>query len=133
MLTWYPEGILNGDPYVNSAVMFGRGRFNPGVIIEPKSEFAFDPEDQEKLAEFRNRIWCVFLPRGPSMRGRNNMADTFFGREACLTTIPQADDRTDERIRTATFKAVQGGMLSFPSPPPRFFPGGLSLLCAMRH
>ena len=39
--------------------MFGRGRFNPGVIIEPKPEFAFDPEDEEKLAEFRNMIWCV--------------------------------------------------------------------------
>jgi len=39
--------------------MFGRGRFNPGVIVDPKPEFAFDPEDQEKLAEFRNKIWCV--------------------------------------------------------------------------
>ena len=59
MLIWCPEGILNGDPHIKSAVMFGRGRFNPGVIIEPKSEFNFDPEDQEKLAEFRNVIWCV--------------------------------------------------------------------------
>ena len=59
MLTWYPEGILNGDPHVKSTVMFGRGRSNPGVIIDPKQEFAFDPEDQEKLAEFRNKIWCV--------------------------------------------------------------------------
>jgi len=59
MLTWYPEGILNGDPHVKSAVMFGRGRSNPGVIIDPKPEFAFDPEDWEKLAEFRNKIWCV--------------------------------------------------------------------------
>ena len=39
--------------------MFGRGRFNPGVIIDPKPEFVFDPEDQEKLAEFRNKVWCV--------------------------------------------------------------------------
>ena len=39
--------------------MFGRGRFNPGVIVDPKPEFAFDPEDQEKLAEFRNKIWYV--------------------------------------------------------------------------
>ncbi|KAF9649184.1 acetyl-CoA synthetase-like protein [Thelephora ganbajun] len=51
------EAILNGDPYVKHAVMFGRGRFNPGVIIDPKPEFAFDPEDKEKLAEFRNKIW----------------------------------------------------------------------------
>ena len=40
--------------------MFGRGRFNPGVIIDPTPEFAFDPEDQEKLVEFRNKIWCVY-------------------------------------------------------------------------
>ena len=59
ILTWYPEGILNGDPHVKLAVMFGDGRFNPGVIINPKPEFALDPEDQEKLAEFRNKIWCV--------------------------------------------------------------------------
>ena len=59
ILTWYTEGILNGDPHVKLAVMFGRGRFNPGVIVDPKPEFAFDPENEEKLAEFRNRIWCV--------------------------------------------------------------------------
>lgn len=59
MLTWLLESILSGDPRVKSAVMFGCGRFNPGVIIDPKPEFAFDPEDQEKLAEFRNKIWCV--------------------------------------------------------------------------
>jgi len=59
VLKLHSESILNGDPHVKSAVMFGRGRFNPGVIIDPKPEFVFNPEDQEKLAEFRNRIWCV--------------------------------------------------------------------------
>jgi hypothetical protein len=59
VLTWHPEGILNGDPHVSSAVIFGHGRFNPGVIIDPVPEFAFNPEDQKRLAEFRNRIWCV--------------------------------------------------------------------------
>lgn len=39
--------------------MFGRGRFNPGVIIDPRPESAFDPEDLEKLAKFRNTIWYV--------------------------------------------------------------------------
>lgn len=37
--------------------MFGRGKFNPGVIIEPKPEFRFDPADQEKLTEFKSMIW----------------------------------------------------------------------------
>ena len=59
MLTWLLESILSGDPRVKSAVMFGCGQFNPGVIIDLKPEFSFDPEDQEKLAEFRNKIWCV--------------------------------------------------------------------------
>jgi hypothetical protein len=47
------------DPHVNLSVIFGRGRFNPGVIIDPKPEFSFDPEDQEKLAQFRNSVWYV--------------------------------------------------------------------------
>lgn len=37
--------------------MFGRGRFQNGVLIEPKPEFAFDPSDPKKLEEFRNMIW----------------------------------------------------------------------------
>ena len=79
MLTWPPEGILNGDPHVKSAVMFGRGRFNPGVIIDPKPEFAFDPEDQEKLEEFRNKVWCVRFPVfvGIANRGSQSEGMTF--------------------------------------------------------
>ena len=60
------EAILNQDPHVKSAVMFGRGKFNTGVIIDPRPEFAFDPSDKSKLAEFRNKIWCalpLFLRR----------------------------------------------------------------------
>lgn len=39
--------------------MFGRGKFQVGVLIEPKSEYGFDPEDQLKLERFRNMIWLV--------------------------------------------------------------------------
>ena len=46
------ENILNQDPHVHSAIMFGRGRFNAGVLIDPKPEFMFDPADKNKLAEF---------------------------------------------------------------------------------
>ena len=84
MLTRSPEAILNGDPHVKSAVMFGRGRFNPGVIIDPKPEFVFDTEDQGKLAEFRNRIWCVrrdFPITNQRLRPRAIMCPgMFFGR-----------------------------------------------------
>jgi len=96
VLTWYLEGILNGDPHIKSAVMFGRGRFNAGAIIDPKPEFAFDPEDQEKLAEFRNMIWCVdYLFHTPNQSPRSENVrclGTFFDREAGLTVVLQAND-----------------------------------------
>ena len=37
--------------------MFGRGRFQNGILIQPKE--AFDPSDEVKLEEYRNKIWCV--------------------------------------------------------------------------
>ncbi|KAJ6553311.1 hypothetical protein B0H19DRAFT_1263705 [Mycena capillaripes] len=51
------ENILNQDTRVLSSVMFGRGRFQAGVIVDPKPAFKFDPSDSVKLAEFRNKIW----------------------------------------------------------------------------
>jgi hypothetical protein len=55
------EIILNQDPHVLSSVIFGRGHFQAGVIVDPKPAFKFDPSDLAKLAEFRNKIWCVLL------------------------------------------------------------------------
>jgi hypothetical protein len=51
------ETILSKDPRIEAALMFGRGRFQNGVIITPKQEYAFDPTDQEKLVAFRKAIW----------------------------------------------------------------------------
>ncbi|KAA1475309.1 acetyl-CoA synthetase-like protein [Dentipellis sp. KUC8613] len=51
------EGILCQDPHVLTAVMFGRGKFQNGVLIDPKPQFAFDPTDEKKLEAFRNAIW----------------------------------------------------------------------------
>jgi hypothetical protein len=39
--------------------MFGRGRFQNGVLIDPKPQFAFDPKDETKLEAFRQLIWQV--------------------------------------------------------------------------
>ena len=39
--------------------MFGRGRFQNGILIQPKE--VFDPSDEVKLEEYRNKIWCVSL------------------------------------------------------------------------
>lgn len=50
--------MLNQDPHVKACVMFGRGRFQAGIIVEPQEELKFDAdEDEGKLAEFRNKIW----------------------------------------------------------------------------
>ncbi|KDQ56520.1 hypothetical protein JAAARDRAFT_294258 [Jaapia argillacea MUCL 33604] len=51
------ETILCLDPHVQSAVMFGRGRFQNGIIIDPKKEFAFASNDEFELVKFRNLIW----------------------------------------------------------------------------
>ena len=51
------EKILMGDPLVSGAVMFGRSRFNVGVLVSPKAKYAFDPSDEKKLSEFRSFIW----------------------------------------------------------------------------
>ena len=45
------------DPFVSGAVIFGRGRFQCGVIVEPKEPYKFDPKDMKKLVEFRSFIW----------------------------------------------------------------------------
>jgi hypothetical protein len=51
------EAILAQDPHIQDSIMFGRGRFQNGVIIQPKPGHSFNPADSEKLASFRNQIW----------------------------------------------------------------------------
>ena len=47
--------------------MFGRGKFQNGVLIEPTEAYVFDPSDVKKLEAYRNKIWSVsallVLPR----------------------------------------------------------------------
>ncbi|KAL6300786.1 hypothetical protein BKA93DRAFT_752423 [Sparassis latifolia] len=50
------EAIFVADPHIQAALIFGRGRFQNGVLIQPTEPF--DPNDEEKLAAFRlNKIW----------------------------------------------------------------------------
>ncbi|KAH9917018.1 uncharacterized protein B0H18DRAFT_1123857 [Fomitopsis serialis] len=51
------EAMMSHDPHVVSGVMFGRGRFQAGIIVDPKPQYVFDVSDEAKLAEFRNKIW----------------------------------------------------------------------------
>ncbi|KAK0483762.1 hypothetical protein IW261DRAFT_1332931 [Armillaria novae-zelandiae] len=51
------ENMLNQNPHVLTSVMFGRGKFQAGVLVEPRREFSFDPADTDLLSQFRNQIW----------------------------------------------------------------------------
>lgn len=51
--------MINEDPHVKCSVMFGRGRFQNGVLVEPTEEYAIDPSDEKQVAAFRNMIWLV--------------------------------------------------------------------------
>lgn len=53
----YTEAILSKDPFVQGAMIFGRGRFHAGVLVQPKAPFEFDPADMKKMTDFRNLIW----------------------------------------------------------------------------
>ena len=55
------EHILYEDPHVQNSVMFGRGRFNAGILVDPAPQYIFDPKDERKLAEFRDKIWYVLV------------------------------------------------------------------------
>jgi hypothetical protein len=51
------ESIIGASPYVNGIVMFGRGRNQVGVLIEPRPGYEIDVDDEKQLAEFRNGVW----------------------------------------------------------------------------
>jgi len=55
------EHILNQDPHVRSSLIFGRGQFHAGVLIDPRPSFAIDPEDKAQLEEFQDKIWSDFF------------------------------------------------------------------------
>ncbi|KAG1853273.1 putative aminoadipate reductase [Suillus tomentosus] len=51
------ESIICANPFVSGAVMFGRGRNQVGILIEPRAGCEIDVDDEKQLAEFRNRLW----------------------------------------------------------------------------
>ncbi|KAI0370654.1 acetyl-CoA synthetase-like protein [Pilatotrama ljubarskyi] len=51
------EKIINEDPHVKCSVMFGRGKFQNGILIEPREAYAIDPNDMKQVEAFRNMIW----------------------------------------------------------------------------
>ncbi|KAJ6471940.1 hypothetical protein C8R45DRAFT_1013604 [Mycena sanguinolenta] len=87
------ENLLNQDPYVRSSAMFGRGRFQAGVIVDPKPPFAFDPADTDKLAEFRNKIW-------PTIEKMNEFAPQHsrLFKEVCIAVVELPDSLTHVKM-----------------------------------
>ncbi|KLO13762.1 acetyl-CoA synthetase-like protein [Schizopora paradoxa] len=51
------ENILNQCPLIQSAVIFGQGRFHAGVIVDPKPNYKVDSSNIDELILFRQRIW----------------------------------------------------------------------------
>ena len=51
------EALITQNPAVAAAIMFGRGRFQNGVLIQPLTPF--DPSNESELEAFRNVIWSV--------------------------------------------------------------------------
>ena len=48
------EDVIMSSPLVDGALIFGRGRNQVGVLLEPRPGVQVDD-----LVEFRNKIWCV--------------------------------------------------------------------------
>ncbi|KAK0451170.1 NRPS-like enzyme [Desarmillaria tabescens] len=55
------EAGLVADKRITAALMFGRSKFQPGILILPAPEEAFDPSDTTRLVEYRSRIWHTII------------------------------------------------------------------------
>ena len=53
------EKIIDEDPHVHMSIIFGQGKFQNGVIVEPAQGHVVDPGDMRQVAEYRNAIWYV--------------------------------------------------------------------------
>ncbi|CAL1709603.1 unnamed protein product [Somion occarium] len=78
------EGHLTSVPFVSGAIMFGRQKNQAGILIEPREEFAIDPNDGFALVAFRNEIW-------PYVEEANKLAPSFarIFKEMILVTHPE--------------------------------------------
>ncbi|KAJ7618739.1 hypothetical protein FB45DRAFT_932349, partial [Roridomyces roridus] len=51
------ETQINRNPFVESSVVFGYLKSNPGVIVQLRPEFRSGPIDDEKKAKILESIW----------------------------------------------------------------------------
>ncbi|KAF9244919.1 putative aminoadipate reductase [Melanogaster broomeanus] len=64
------ENTISSNPFLSGVCMFGRGRHQVGILVEPRAEYAIDAADDKQVAEFRNKIW-------PEVEEANKEAPTF--------------------------------------------------------
>ncbi|KAF9232884.1 hypothetical protein BU15DRAFT_80709 [Melanogaster broomeanus] len=64
------ENMMGSNPFLSGVCMFGRGRHQVGILVEPRAEYAIDVADDKQVAEFRNKIW-------PEVEEANKEAPTF--------------------------------------------------------
>ena len=53
------EAVISASPMLSGVCMFGRGRNQTGVLVEPRPEYTIDVTDDKQVAELRNKIWYV--------------------------------------------------------------------------
>ena len=57
LLTWIIEAVINKLEAVSRSIMFGRGQFNTGIIIEPADAGAFDFTEERSRNAYIDEIW----------------------------------------------------------------------------
>ncbi|KAJ7053410.1 hypothetical protein C8F01DRAFT_996673, partial [Mycena amicta] len=78
------EDIISTSPYISDAIMFGQGRNQVGVLVEPAPSVGLvDSTDDKQLREFRNLVWSV-------VEQANTIAPAFakLYKEMILVTMP---------------------------------------------
>jgi hypothetical protein len=50
------ENFIVEHPMVHSAIMFGHGRYNAGLLIELEESFKIDTSDARQVEETRNKL-----------------------------------------------------------------------------
>ncbi|RDB20216.1 Non-canonical non-ribosomal peptide synthetase FUB8 [Hypsizygus marmoreus] len=53
------EDIVMSSPLVQGTIMFGRGRDQAGILVEPKPGHEINVDDDAQLAALRNELWPI--------------------------------------------------------------------------
>ncbi|KAE9385220.1 hypothetical protein BT96DRAFT_1026658 [Gymnopus androsaceus JB14] len=64
------EAIITANPIVSGAIIFGRQRDQPGILLEPLPAYQVDVNDSAQVSKFRNLIW-------PTIEEANKVAPAF--------------------------------------------------------